>query len=568
MPLFPESLGRLRFLPVLLLIGMIGGVIGLAWVWWQDSEMEEIRREIDDGRLESAAERAQRLERLSLQKREVTRLRAISIADTNPKESLRILQPLTNDPTSPDHQLQTITFLRIAIENELFDQADAQLEQQRPFLNHVPDFLYWQARYLMDTQNPNRAIEVLNRLLSINSNHGRARLLIAQILLNGSQVIDWVIAKVNLRIAAGGSDDVAKEALFLLATRPEIPMFRNDRAWLMHELRKFETSAPELGLLAANQEMMINADERQSLVGAAIKQFGADNPRLVALWLLNIQAFDQLTAFLNSSHGKKIGNDMMAQITLRAALAKQDYHLARKILSQIEPDKINQLQRATLMAVINDQQQAQLPGTPTPAWQDAQELALKSSDLSVLLTLARIAARRHWWEAAGLTYDAAIPMATDPGVRAELLSEKITVELKNGNTAQALRSIQQFLNIHPEHGIMLNNAYYLDNLLDQGAFGVMQYPTEELSRQLDGTIWSTYALAMWRQGNPEAAQEAIQRVPQKYRQHPSCQLVTILVAIQNRDIKTARELIDQIPDDGLLPEERELLREARQQIQS
>jgi len=568
MSLFPNELGKLRFLPITILLMTMVGITGLAWYLWQDNELKELRSEVKSGNDASATKRAQRLEKVSLQTREVQRLRAISLGKSKPQEALRVILPLLDDPEEDDYILQSTTYLQIAIENQLLDEAESALETLHPNLNHVPNYLYWRAMYYNARGDDQEANRVINRLISIENDHYQARLLLAEIYLAQSSLTDWVSAKVNLRIAANDRGDTAKDALMLMATRPEIPMFENDRAWLAVQLRRFELESPEFGLLAFSQELAYKSDQREALIQQAIKKFGRSNPNLTANWLLSIRDYSQLYTFLQSPAGKQITANDRQKLILESAMIQSDFAQVQKILEEQELTSISEELQLTLLALAEDQQSQIMPDEPTPKWTLAQAAALESSEISTLLILAQIAARSGWWDQASETYAATVQTATAPEVRAEILSEKITVELKKQDTQQALRDIQQVLNIYPEHGVMLNNAYYLDALLDSNLFGEMQYPTEQLSNQLDGFIWSTYALAMWRAGKHELAQEAIDKLPQKYHELPSCQLVKILVAVQNQDIETARNLLDLIPVDGLLPEEAALLKQARQQIQS
>lgn len=567
MALFPESLGKLRFLPFLVMLLILAAAGFLGWKYWQDQEIDKLRQAVSQGSREEAMERAQNLEKLSLRKREVQRLKALSVRKDDPEQALKILSPLLEDQENEDNWQNLLTYLEIAIEAGLNEQAQEALEAHRLTLSHEPDFLYWQARQWLNQDDAAEAVRTLDRLLSINTDHAQARLLLAKILLNLNTLASAVQAKVNLRIAANDPGPAGQEALIILATQPAIPLFPNDRTWLVRELKDIASWNTRAGLLAASQELILKPNDAQSIMDQTVKQYGAKDPALTADWLVSIGAYEQLLTFLDSVPGKQISADNVFNLRMIAALTLGKHELAQSLLESSKPGQISELHRLAMRAQI-EFLQPPLAAEPTETWSQAYETALAADDSGILLQLSRIAYVSKWLAAANEAYASALARTISPVARAQILTEKVNVDLKNLETEQALADIQEFLKIYPDHSAMLNNEYYLTALLGKAPQKEMAPPSARMVEELDGYIWSTYALTLWRAGKPQAAAAALNKLPQKFMSTPSCQLVAILVAIDNKQLDNARALMDAIRVEALLPEERQLLQEARQRLQS
>lgn len=568
MSLFPASLGKLRFLPFLIGLLFVVAILSLSWFFWQQDAVSQLRKDIEAGNVENVEKRAEPLEALSAQKREVQKLKALALASNNPKEALSVLDSLINDPTAPDYPSLVIQSLGIAIENGYKPEAERLIDQHRVNLNHLPDFLYWQARLMWSEDKMAETIRVLDRIISINSEHYAGRLLRAKILLDLNTTASLIQAKVNLRIAARGHGAISREALRLLAFTPNIPLFANDRLWLAHELREHAASDPEMGVIAADFELSAKPEKRDALIASVLKNYGNAAPAATAAWLFNIQAFPELKALLNSETGQKLSSKTRWQYELELALALDDYEAVQTLLNEAPSDtSIEETERLTLLAVAETKLSAE-SSTAADAWQNAFEAASQQRNLDAVVSLAKVAAQVQWWTKSQEAYEAAIDLNTDPAIRAQLLTDKITVDLSLQDTATALQDVKQLLEIYPQHSVMLNNLYYLSTLLNQPPPQPMQYPSEKLSKELDGYIWSTYAFYQWRAGNAQAARDALAKLPAKYRTQPSSQLVAMLVAMDVDDLETARTLAKQISPNALLPEEKQLLEQARQKLQS
>ncbi|GHB91938.1 hypothetical protein [Cerasicoccus arenae] len=568
MLLFPERLGKLKFLPVFLLLALVLGGGILSWYLWQEKQIEALRKNVSEGSTSEATERSATLEKLSLRKREVQQLKALNLKAKDPQEALKILDSLMEDANAEDYQENTVSYLSIAIESKLYEQADQAIKKHYHNLNHVPDYLYWWARYEYEMDQTAESLIVLDRLLAIDSDHSSARLLRAKLLLGLDSFANYVQAKVNLREAARDNSSVGTEALILLATRPEIPLFNNDRTWLIRELRDSSKNNASTGLLASNQELILKPEERERIIQDGIKQYGKSAPDYVAPWLLSIRAIPELQQFLLSKDARGLNPDQKFELNLKVALDQGNFQEAQKLLTNVHSDsRVNKLQRATLLALIENDQLTETPPEPTQYWYSAQSLAMESGDANALTTLARLAARSRWWKDSLASFSAALESTESPVARAQLLQEKFNAELQIGRTQQALEDVRLFLDVYPKHSVMLNNRFYLEALLDVQE-GPIPYPSEKIIKELDGFIWSTYALALWRDGDFQAAQEALDQLPDKYRPLPSCQLITLLVALGNNQLGEARAISLSISESALLPEERALLLEAKQRLNS
>ncbi|WP_269541377.1 tetratricopeptide repeat protein [Cerasicoccus fimbriatus] len=548
----------MSWLPATLLLALIIAVLVGGWLLWQRFEFNRAYEAHTAGQHQEAIQRADRLIAFGWPKERARELRALALIKLSPDDAA---QGLAFDDQSAMPVSVGMEYLRNSQQRRSYERVDEVYDALGPTQGGEPDFLMLQAEIEFARNHPARAMEALDRLLTIDPKHNEALLLKGTYLLSQPSPLSAVQAKSILRRAAQGNSQTAFHALLLLGSRFEIPLFENDRQWLLSTLEKHPQSTPMSQLIIATQQILLEPAKRDALIQAAVQANGAEAPQLTANWLLSIGAYEPLIAFLNSPAAGGIQSDQRWVAQMQALLQQGSLTEAIQLVEQDET-ALDALRRATLLAHIEANQAA---GTePNDNWRLAYAMASEQQAFAELLSLANLAQQKGWHSIAKDAYQTAIDVAPTDADKSRALTNLFIAQVSEGQTGEGLQTLRQYLAINPDSHTMINNACYLEALL--GAPSPESMSTmHDLVAQMPNSIYpSTYAFMLWKSGDYEAAARELKGLNRRYLAVPSCRLSAALVALEQNDATTAKEMLQQVDAKRLLPEELTLYQDAVQ----
>lgn len=195
-------------------------------------------------------------------------------------------------------------------------------------------------------------------------------------------------------------------------------------------------------------------------------------------------------------------------------------------------------------------------------WREAARNCSARTDQ--VLLLAETAEKWGWQpEAVDLLWLA----AKDPAKSDRSLAALYRYFAAKGDSAGLYRVLLHLTEAHPNEMAVKNNAAQLALLLDYDTERGHRLAREVYAAQPQNADFAaTYAFSLWRQGETRKALQVLDALAEEKRQRPAIAAYYGIILQANGDRSRAREYLDLAEKANLLPEERELLAKARQNI--
>lgn len=561
MPFAAHRLGKFSFLPYLLLLIVVAGVLGSGYWFWQAYEFSRAFRALKAERYEEAMSRTERLMAFGPDKRRAEVIHVRALIELDLENAREELDELLAGGGVREHPEVGLAYLRLRLETNDLAGVDQYLDDWAASLADQPDYYLMRAKIRASQKRWPDVMASLDQLLAIDPQNAEALLLRAQLLLAEGNRAAAIQAKANLRQAADDKAETGLAALHLLATHPLIPLFDNDREWLAYTLNKHRQANVVSRLLAATQQLQLTPKKRDDIIAEAVRKEAAKDPRKVAEWLMSVGAYPQLIQFLKSPMAVGIADDPRFGKALDAFVLNSEISKASELLSSAGGD-FNEVRRATLrahVAAVDDK------GPPTE-WREAFQLAQDASATMELLSLANLAYANGWMELAQEAMDAAIGSTSDIETQVWLYNLYLLAAASQGKTAEALELARRSLAVKPDDHAMQNNYYYLAALLDAEPEADPHRMGPMLSDHPASIYLSTYAFTLWKAGLTEEARNQFAQMDRRYLSVPSCRLVGGLLALSAGDYEQAHVYLDGLNVNQLMPEEAKLYAQAKKTL--
>ena len=559
------NMGRFAWLPSVLVILTILIMIAGSYYVWHRWEYSRAFNTLAEENYEAALKHSDRLIAFGYDKDRARRFRALALAEIDPEQGIVELRELVNEADGefqPDLHLRLAELLR---ETNQADELEELLETFPDGQSTNPRFLILKAALQIAEDNPSGAYQTLQDLLTLAPQHPEANLLQAQLLLSSSALTEKALAKVNLLKAAESMSDYGLQALVILSTDPRVPIFTDDRELLAEQLRKHPESTAQIRMLAATQELLSRPDDPEAVVERAIFEEGEKNKKLVANWLLQIGAPQRAVEFLTTGAGSRLPATINAELKLNAYLALNDFAAIRELMAA-QGDVLPEDLRNSVVAVTNAVLAASDSGDPTPEWQEAYDLMREQENLGVVLMLADLAAQRGWIDVAQEAFEWSLEMSENPAQKLRIANILVRASAANKDSAGMLKASRQILAIDPNDVSAKNNQYYLEALLEDPPDADPDR-FRELVERFPGQIFhSSYAFALWKNGDLEQAAAEHDLLDERHLENSSVSLVGSLIAFDTGNLAEARDLFDRVDPDNLLPEEAALYQDLATQL--
>ncbi|WP_269537835.1 tetratricopeptide repeat protein [Cerasicoccus fimbriatus] len=537
----------------------MAALLGGGYWGWQRYSLFMAERAIAERNYRDAVKHSRLLLAYGVDKEPALEIYLRALIELSPENAYHEVMALLSERDARDYPEISRAMLSYLVQSNQFKPAHELSKKLEQSMSGDPDYQLLMANLAIKEDNVPAALERLSNASALNPTNSEARLLSGKLLLRTNNTAAKVQAKANLRAAAEQADEFGRQALFILATTPEIPLFDADRKWLIYRLREPRTSTAESRLLADNQQIILQPLGRTGVIQGAIKREGKDHPVLLVQWLIGQGAYAEMWNFLDSDVGEKLVGNGRWDAGIIAALSR-DRVASQEFLNRTDKP-IDALSRALMLAYLSAY--AVGPGgEPTQQWQDAFELADQANAYDELNALCEIASRRQWNEAAAEAGLAAFMAIEDDQAKVTYTPKVMTVLNAAGRTQQMLDVTVEVLDVAPDYESMINNRVYLRALLGQ----VTEVDVEEMQEIIDAggpnAMNSALALCYLQLGDVDKAQATYARLDPKYLSIPNCRLVGLLLAAKLGDEERAQEFQRGINVDNLLPEERSLYNNA------
>lgn len=558
-------LGNWSWLPYATILFAFLGMLGGGYWVWQQYEFSRAFRELKAGDYESVIPRTERLIAFGPDKDRARVIQVRALIELDLEGAREELDELMSKGGAREHPEVGLAYLRLRLDSKDLEGIDKNLQDWQASLADNPDFLLIQAKIRLEQKETTAAFNSLEQLLALDPKNEEALLMRGKILLTGNNRAQAIQAKANLRAASKAWGDTGYDALVTLATHPAIPLFDNDREWLMERLRQNRKQTPLSRLLADSQQLILEPAKRQEIIAAAINREGPQDPELVAQWLMANGAYEQLKAFLQSNAASGLDGKGRWGAQMRASLLSGDFDGAMRLLNESD-QPVDAVRRATLLAFIELGQQAAPSPTPTDQWKAAYEMAMDARAAHELFSLGQLAMRMKWEDAAVSAFAAAIEFTDNDREKVAWIPYQLANFTMQGKTQEMLKLVRRSLELNPDDIAMLNNLYYLEALTD-AAPGADPHRILPLVQKVPNSIMhSTYAFLLWKDSQLDAAYEQFRLLDSKYYTVPSVRLGGGLILVDRGDYVGAEKLMKPINPEQLMPEERTLFQQAETKL--
>lgn len=548
-----------RWAPHLIALIFVTALLGGGYWGWQRYSLFMAERAIAEHNYRDAVKHSRLLLAYGVSKEPALEIYLRALIEVNPENAYHEVMALLSERDARDYPEISMAMLSYLVQSNQFKAAHELSQKLEQSMSGDPDYQLLMANLAIKENNVPVALERLSNASSLSPTNSEARLLSGKLLLQTNNAAAKVQAKANLRAAAEQTDEFGRQALFILATEPEIPLFEADRKWLIYRLREPRTSTAESRLLADNQQIILQPLGRTGVIQEAIEREGKDHPVLLVQWLIGQGAYAEMWNFLDSDVGAKLVGNGRWDAGVIAVLSR-DRVASQEFLNRTGKP-IDALSRALMLAYLSAY--AVGPGgEPTQQWQNAFVLAEQETAYGELNALCEIASLRQWNEAAADAGLAAFLAIEDDQAKVTYTPKVMTVLNAAGRTQQMLEVTVEVLDVAPDYESMINNRVYLRALLGQ----VTEADVEEMQEIIDAggpnAMNSALALCYLQLGDVDKAQATYARLDPKYLSIPNCRLVGLLLASKLGDEVKAQEFQRGINVDKLLPEERSLYNNA------
>ncbi|MEO0794546.1 MAG: tetratricopeptide repeat protein [Verrucomicrobiota bacterium] len=565
MRIFPEDLGKWRFLPLaFIVLLLLAGSYGTWFIWtkYQGGEIQAAHLRKDAA---AVVDLTDALMRVSSPSDDILRMRVKALGSVDQDAAWTLVSQLKAAPDSEENRIDNVLlYCELAIASGRLDEAEKGLAEIHSEAGSNQRYQLLTAKYHLASGDIASALMQLDRLLSIDELHTEALLLKGLVFSSLGDPTNLQRAKVNFRESGKKNGEFAWQSLQNLAKNPNIVLFDSDRRWLVSRLQEHPRGGAEGQLLAANFELRLYPEKRDEILARVVAKTKKQNAQLLAEWLLASEAYDQLKGLIQEPD--TLSDEQKSRFALAMARIDRDWP---KVIQMISQNAENlQLAESRLQALNAEALLLNLETTHSPdakaALDPAIDTSIKTDDLESLGILAAAAAESGHWSAAETAYRAAVELPQSMQSKAHFQERLVTVLLQTNKTAEARDLIAEYITIFPQHDIMLNNLQYLNVLLgDAPDLATLQRIT---AKESGSFAWPTYSFALMQNGQLDLAEKALSRIPNDFREQPSTILLSGLLAVEQNNLEDARQQFQRIEPESLLPEEQNLLLKAQTKI--
>lgn len=195
-------------------------------------------------------------------------------------------------------------------------------------------------------------------------------------------------------------------------------------------------------------------------------------------------------------------------------------------------------------------------------WQRAYELSENESQRQLML--ARLATK---WQLESQAEELWLAIEKDPSMRREALNNLRRIDRSNGDTTKLYEVLERLHEISPDEAPITADLARLGLNLEQNVERSHQLAKEAYDRapnEINCAV--TYAFSLYRLGRNAEALDIIQSLSPDQLHDPHAAVYAALVLIDGGQLDAARKYIGGAGNDGIYPEEKGLLDEAKARL--
>ncbi|WP_309400621.1 tetratricopeptide repeat protein [Cerasicoccus maritimus] len=537
---------------------MLLSALYIGYIKWVRYETQMAYELVEAGQANQALRHLKRLQILQPTSNENKLLYAKAKALEAPEEALPILESLSQDTESDTFKEAALAYLELSIQLKKYESATSFISKMAPKMSGDTHFMLLKAQNLLLLGDSEAAIKELTYLINIEPNNAYAQFLRATILLQQPRITNWIEAKSALKEASQSNSSIGLDALKLLSTRPEIKLFPQERQWLISRLSQHPRRKITSKLLAATHRIILDDSARESVIEQIISEESTAHPLEVCNWLIDINEPQRAEDLLEAP--ELAPSQERWQLQYRAAVQRNDLQKINKLLN-LDYSAASTPQKATLILYLRLQEGKMVS---KEEWDQTLDLAQEEGEIDSLTVLARTAGTQNWWDRSDTAYRAAIELAPNQLVAANLQKEHLTVVLFMKNTSEALEISTILRQIYPSNPIYQNNYYYFSNLLGHQEPNQIIILSEIQKQSKLRELNSTIAFLLYLNGQYTEAKERLSNIPETLKRQPSVILLNGLIEKELGNDELSNELLSAINPNQLLPEENKLLKAAKE----
>lgn len=499
---------------------------------------------------------------------------AVEIDPSNPRmvtALIDVTQPLDNRAAFDIlHELaetgnlpaeEEVRYVTLAYENGENETADAWLEKVRERDAFSPEVFHLEGLQAFFTERDLvTALNRFNRVLGMDPEHARAAKWRGELLMLNDDPVALLNGKQSLLRAARSDEFVGLRAITLLLGALTGRLTETEQRNLLLQMERHPLLGGDWQFYALQFRHGLYPDEREEVLEEMIAEFSERNPALLTSWLNQIGNY---TETLNVIESLEDPGDDVREHEFQALLLLERIDDAESLLVGF-PDAFVPSARAARLSEF-----AVLRGDEEAAGEYWDEALSEVSEDSPALTLvlARQALSRGWPERAFRAYQ--LGLATPEVARQverPVWGEYFVSALQGVGEEEALQVALDAVAIYPNSAEMNNNAAYLAMLMGREdvwkpAVAIIEENMEALfTVSMAPQFANTLALSHLLEGEPEAAQEIMDRIVNDWRElPPSNMMVFALVAAESSQPEFSTEVLALLDRDRLLEAEREFL---------
>lgn len=304
-------------------------------------------------------------------------------------------------------------------------------------------------------------------------------------------------------------------------------------------------------LASYSKKIELRPTQRERLLNEAIEKYADENKVTLTAWLLQLEEFEKSANLITDAEA--LANISLFETRIKALSQADELTAARQLLQRGEASDLSALLVAYYDALLSVREEADAE-VIARKWQDAFAQARLNDNTAVILQLARLAQNvdtatvLQAYEEARLNDAQFTPFDWLAYFNAAFQEADLTL---------AHRIARDTLAQFPGNSTMVNNAAYVSALIESNPGLYVERLEDILEENPDIVEYRmTLALCYLKTEQPTKARRLIQdlQIPEAFRS----KLIYAAVLAANNEEIFASNLVQDIEEQDLLPEEREL----------
>ena len=420
------------------------------------------------------------------------------------------------------------------------------------------EVLLLEARQAALNGDTDLALSKVEDCLSLDDSLIKAKLLRGLILSQSENLVTRLQGKESLLQGAESDQREGVESLTVLLTASDLNVFSEERRGLADRLLGHPKAGLPEKLLALQNLIIADPDNRAGTIDRAVELFGEDEDVVVLVrWLI---AVGEPAQALEVEVPDELAGRAYFDARISALMRLGRFDEVKALIDE-DTEYLSPLEKVSIRILLSapDENTAETQSL----WSSAIELAREEKRGDVLLGLAEHARALGKTEHALNCYATALDLSSGGQSDYSTWQQYFLVSLAGQDLERSLAIAQEITNRYPDDVGFRNNRAYLNLLLNQNIDSALEESQALVDTRPDMVGFrSTLALAYLRKGDPKKAWSTMDVENIDWEgQDDSSRAIYAVTAYRVGMISLAREIAEQIDMNSILAPEQVLLSE-------